>query len=100
MTSAAAPAPEDLRAQVERLERELADMQKDLDDETEEADRLLDEVKRLEVASEGAEVINSRQRYALAHARTVLDALKSESAFEETMNVRAVDAITELLGDR
>lgn len=89
-----------LRAEVERLKEENEELRDDLDDVNQERDQLESEIEEHDRNAIRRENIDDRQRAALAHGRAVLELVDVDSSWARTMNERAVDAITELLGDR
>lgn len=89
-----------LRAEVERLKEENEELRDDLDDVNQERDQLESEIEEHDRDAIRRENIDDRQRAALAHGRAVLELVDVDSSWARVMNERAVDAITELLGDR
>lgn len=87
-------------AEIERLRAELRRVEGELGEVTEERDRLQQEVNQYEVDMETRVDIDRGQRAALAHGRAVIESAEASDSFTRTMNERAVDAISELLGDR
>lgn len=114
--TAAVAALDDLRTEIERLERENKQLRRDLRDEEERAKDAEDERDQLQREVDEYESherkYESANRWALAHARNVLESLvdkvdadlvaghpvSAAEAFVHSMNRRALDAITELIG--
>lgn len=86
---------EQLRAAVKTLTRENKRLSRELtemEDRAEVAENECDELREV------AELVEGTRADALAHARTVLQGLDVADSFTRTMNERAADAITELIG--
>lgn len=104
VTAAVAAPPADvegLELVVERLRADLRRAEEEIDEVTEERDRLSRENSQYEVDMERRVELTRAQHAALDHGRAVLESVADNGdSFARTMNERAIDALCELLGDR
>jgi outer membrane murein-binding lipoprotein Lpp len=98
--TAAANAVEDPAAEVERLRAKVRSLEDQLADAIEERDAAQQEANRMEVELERSVEISRDHKTSLSHARSVIEAREAQDSFAQIMDVRAVDAITDLLRDR
>lgn len=94
---------EALRDLIERLERENRKLERERDDLDSELDDARDEIRQLERGNEDSVIADPAQRDALAHARSFLEFANrtaNPDAYTRIMNERAIEALSDLLGDR
>lgn len=100
MSPAAAATNAPVEAEVGRLKLENKRLADDLGDVTDERDNLQREVNQLEMDLERRVVVSGLQRESLKWARDALESSDPGDAFARTMIDRAIDTLSELVGDR
>lgn len=103
MTAAVQPtesATEFLERENARLREELKDVEGERDELEAERDDAKQELARYEREQSKWDNAHRDNHAALTHARAQLQTLVAPDPFTEIMNTRAIDALTELLGDR
>lgn len=81
------------------MKRRVRDLEDEYSELETERDQLAQEITQYEVDSEKWIKADGDKRLAIEHARRLLIALPSPDAFSETMSQRAIEVLSDLLGD-